>query len=79
MPRPSEIRKPVTPLIGGRCGYWHENEFGSMQCVEMGIRLTVKDPLGNLMSIVRCHEHSDWVDIQDVDPLWEEFERYDPT
>ena len=49
--------------IGGRCGYAEpDDDWGVIQCENIGLRITVKDLLGNLMSIVRCIEHSDWVE-----------------
>lgn len=50
------------PLVGGRCGYMEPTDDGAVQCHEMGLRITVKDPLGTYHSIVRCIEHSDWIE-----------------
>ena len=49
-------------LIGGRCGYAEPTDDGAVECFEIGLRITVRDPFGNLMSIVRCIEHSDWIE-----------------
>ena len=50
--------------VGGRCGYVDILEDGVQECDQIGLRLTVRDPLGHLMSIVRCIEHSDWIEDQ---------------
>lgn len=49
-------------LVGGQCGYMEPTDDGAVQCREMGLRITVKDPLGTYHSIVRCIEHSDWIE-----------------
>lgn len=49
-------------LVGGRCGYMEPTDDGAVQCFEMGLRITVTDGLGRYYSIVRCIEHSDWIE-----------------
>lgn len=54
--------------VGGRCGYAEpDDELGEIRCENMGVRITVQDPLGMRMSIVRCNEHSDWVEVREED------------
>lgn len=48
--------------VGGRCGYADILEDGIKECQNMGLRIRVQDPLGYYMSIVRCIEHSDWIE-----------------
>lgn len=51
-------------LIGGKCGYATILDNGILECQQMGLRLTVYDALslGGFRSIVRCIEHSDWIE-----------------
>ena len=46
----------------GQCGYAEPTDEGLTECINSGLRITVKAPLGNFMSIVRCREHSDWIE-----------------
>lgn len=49
--------------IGGRCGYAEPDDaVGSIQCENIGLRVIVQDPLGGYHSVVRCENHSDWVE-----------------
>lgn len=50
-------------LVGGRCGYMEPVEDGAIQCTEIGLRITVSDVHGSLHSIVRCIDHSDWIEV----------------
>lgn len=54
-------------LVGGQCGYWGWEHGGedSQQCDQPGVRITVRDGHGGLMSIVRCIEHSDWIEAEE--------------
>ena len=48
------------PAIGtGRCEF--EDAATADRCVNRGIALTLRDPLGNYCRRVLCGEHSDWV------------------
>ena len=50
--------------VGGRCGYMEPVDDGAVPCQEMGLRFTVYDNLtGTYHSIVRCVEHSDWIEV----------------
>ena len=55
----SEALSHVTRI--GCCGYAEPTDEGAVECHKSGLRLTVRDPLGFLRSIVRCRQHSDWV------------------
>ena len=46
----------------GPCGFAEPTDEGAIACRQSGKRLTVRDPLGSLRSIVRCRRHSDWVE-----------------
>ena len=46
----------------GRCGFAEHDEEGAVECQKSGLRLTVRDPLGHLVSIIRCRLHSDWIE-----------------
>ena len=46
----------------GPCGYTEPTDEGAIACRQSGMRLTVRDPLGSLVSIVRCRRHSDWIE-----------------
>jgi len=50
----------------GLCGYAEPDDDGDIECRASGLRITVKDGLGNLVSIVRCKEHSDWIEHETV-------------
>jgi len=50
------------PTIGGRCGYADILEDGILECQQPGLRYTVYDPCGYFRSIIRCVEHSDWIE-----------------
>jgi len=50
--------------VGGRCGYVDILDEGIAECNEPGLRFTVRDLSGHLMSIVRCIDHSDWIEAQ---------------
>ena len=50
--------------IGGQCGYADILDDGIAECQNMGLRFTVIDPFGHYHSIVRCIEHSDWIEEQ---------------
>lgn len=52
--------------VGGRCGYMEPTEDGARQCDQIGVRITVSDELGHLHSIVRCIEHSDWIEAEEA-------------
>lgn len=56
--------------VGGRCGYWGWEHGGddSKQCDKLGLRITVLTPSGMPMSIVRCVEHSDWIEAKQEQP-----------
>lgn len=47
-----------------RCGFAEpDDERGAIECGRMGLRIIVREPFfGRLMSIVRCHDHSDWIE-----------------
>jgi hypothetical protein len=62
--------KPTQPgmLIGGRCGYADILEDGLRECQEMGLRITVRDEFGHLHSVVRCIDHSDWIEAGPLEP-----------
>lgn len=46
-----------------RCGFAEPGDDVANECRRMGLRITVREPfLGRLMSIVRCHLHSDWIE-----------------
>ena len=55
----STAESPITRI--GRCGYSEPTDEGAVECCKSGLRLTVRDPLGFLRSIIRCRQHSDWV------------------
>ena len=44
----------------GPCGYAEPGAEESELCQRSGKRLTVRDPLGYLRSIIRCRAHSGW-------------------
>lgn len=46
----------------GRCGYAEPTEDGDVECRQSGKTLIVRNPLGYLVSIVRCRRHSDWLE-----------------
>lgn len=53
-------------LVGGRCGYVEILDDGIEECQQMGLRITVQSAFtGRLMSIVRCIDHSDWIEYHD--------------
>lgn len=47
------------------CGYADHTENGAVPCPKSGKRLRVEDPLGYVVVIYRCREHSDWVEVED--------------
>jgi hypothetical protein len=51
--------------VGGRCEYAEpSDEWGQIQCENVGLRIMVRDLSGGLRSIVRCMDHSDWIEAQ---------------
>ena len=48
--------------VGGQCGYFEPDDDGDIQCTEVGLRHLSATPNGTLISIVRCVEHSDWIE-----------------
>jgi hypothetical protein len=46
----------------GLCGYADPTDDGSGECRASGLRITVRDCFGRLVSIVRCRQHSDWIE-----------------
>lgn len=57
------MKQPVPESI--RCGYAVPTDDGAIRCPEIGLRITVREPLGHLMSIIRCQRHSDWINHDD--------------
>ena len=60
-------------VVIGRCGYAEPTEEGAEECHRSGKRITVQDPLGSLMEIVRCRRHSDWIEAPEAltDDQWD--------
>lgn len=57
------MRLPSKPVWSiGRCGYAEPTDEGARECGASGLRITVREPLGHLMSIIRCKQHSDWIE-----------------
>ena len=54
--------------VGGHCGYAGFKEDGIVECQNMGLRIRVTNEFGDYMSIVRCIEHSDWIQAGEIAP-----------
>ena len=49
----------------GPCGYAEPTDEGAVECRHSGKRLRVRDPLGYMAVIVRCRQHSDWIEARE--------------
>lgn len=46
----------------GHCGFAEPSDDGAIACPKPGKKIRVRDPLGGLVVICRCRDHSDWVE-----------------